>query len=116
MTDLDFLAIGLAVDQPEFAAAALEASGMKIFQEIGEGKVGPQMKEFRKDLDRQGRNSTRVSSAFPLYEAVLRALRERNKATARTKAIAALFDGDNRAALDAINLMAEPAPKQLKVV
>jgi hypothetical protein len=41
--------------------------------------------------------------------------RERNKSTARTRAIEALFAGDNRAALDAINAMAE-APQKLKVV
>lgn len=115
MTDLDFLAIGLAVDQPQFARDAHIASGMGVFAEIAEGKVGTNLKAFRQDLDRQGRGSRRVSSAFPIYEAVLRALKARADTERRTNAVAALLQGDARTAMGEIQSLLEQ-PAKLKVV
>lgn len=116
LTDLDMLAIGLAYERPDFAREAHEASGIAIFAELASGSVGRACKEFRDDLNRQGRGKCRVSSALRLKEGVIRALKERNESDARIRAVAALLQKNDREAMQEIQVLMEPKQPTLKAV
>lgn len=115
MTDLDLIAVGLAIERPEFARLAYEATGKPIFQEIADGRVGNEYKRFREWLAwRQGFN--RVRPDGPIRDAVLHSLKERRNHELRMEAVADLMAGRTAPAIEAMQKLVEPAPKPLKAV